>query len=199
VGDVDPGVGQSILCHRDGASRYTSTQQTTRWGEAPAADFGLYAVTTRHPRALFSQTEVAGVKDGVYRLQVVSRAVTLIVLPEVASAPRNALWDLFSFQADKVQQGARTYRWRQPDHVPVLNEIYHRYRELGIAMPYTFEDFRHDLALELVQELPPEERLRGLPSEERLRGLSPEDILGGLDDAERARLKELLERKEPRH
>jgi hypothetical protein len=194
--------------------------------EAPAADFGLYAVTTRYPRTLFSQTEVVAVKDGVYRLQVVSRAVTLIVLPEVASAPRNALWDLFSFQADKVQQGARTYRWRQPDHVPVLNEIYHRYRELGIAMPYTFEDFRHDLALELVQELPPEERLRGLPveerlrglpveerlrglpveerlrglpSEERLRGLSPEDILGGLDDAERARLKELLERKEQRH
>ncbi|WP_295453846.1 hypothetical protein [uncultured Thiodictyon sp.] len=101
--------------------------------------------------------------------------------------------------------------------MPVLNEIYHRYRELGIAMPYTFEDFRHDLALELVQELPPEERLRGLapaerlrglpveerlrglPSQERLRGLSPEDILGGLDDAERARLKELLERKEQRH
>jgi hypothetical protein len=73
-------------------------------------------------------------------------------------------------------------------------------------MPYTFEDFRYDLALELVQELPPEERLRGLPVEERLRGLpveerlrglSPEDILEGLDDAERAWLKELLERKEP--
>ena len=47
-------------------------------------------------------------------------------------------------------------------------------------MPYTFEDFRHDLALELLQELPPEVRLRGLPIEDPLRGL---------DDTERARLK----------
>ena len=155
--------------------------------DAPPADFGLYAVTTRRPRALFSQTDVDLVKDGVYRLQVVSRAVTLIVLREVEPTPRNALWDLFSFQAEKVQQGAKAYRWRQPDHVPVLNEIYHRYRELGIAMPYTFDDFRRDLALELLQEL---------PTEERLRGMSPEEILRGLDDAERARLKELLERKE---
>ncbi|WP_295427508.1 hypothetical protein [uncultured Thiodictyon sp.] len=51
-------------------------------------------------------------------------------------------------------------------------------------MPYTFEDFRRDLALELVQELPPEDRLRGLAIEERLRGL---------DDAGRALLKELLD------
>lgn len=185
--------------------------------DAPAADFGLYAVTTRHPRGLFSQTEVATVKDGVYRLQVVSRAVTLIVLPEVASAPRNALWDLFSFQAKRVQHGATTYRWRQPDHVPLINEIYQRYRELGIAMSYTFDDFHRDRAVELLKRMPPEERLRGLateeilrvlpteerlrglPTEERLRGLSAEDILGGLDDAERARLKALLERNEPRH
>ena len=149
------------------------------------------------------------------RLPVVSRTVNIIVLHEVEPAPRNALWDLFSFEAEKVRQGAKAYRWRQPDHVPILNEIYHRYRKVGIDMPYTFEDFRRDLALELVQELPPEERMRGLPSEERMRGLpiedrlrgvpseelmrgiSIEDRLRGLDDAERARLKELLDAQEP--
>ncbi|AUB79780.1 hypothetical protein [Candidatus Thiodictyon syntrophicum] len=70
---------------------------------APPADFWLYAVTTRRPRGLFGQTEVVAVKEGVYRLPVVSRSVSII--------------------------------------------------------------------LELVQELPPEDRLRGLPIEELLRGL----------------------------
>ncbi|WP_295427511.1 hypothetical protein [uncultured Thiodictyon sp.] len=56
-------------------------------------------------------------------MPVVNRSVSIIVLREVEPAPRNALWDLFSFEAAKVQQGAKTYRWRQPDHVPILNEI----------------------------------------------------------------------------
>jgi hypothetical protein len=59
-------------------------------------------------------------------------------------------------------------------------------------MPYTFADFRHDLALELLEELPPEERLRGLPPEELARRLSPEDRLLGLNAEELARLRELL-------
>jgi hypothetical protein len=133
------------------------------------------------------QTPLIEVKPGVYRLQVVERTITVIVPREVEASPRNALWELFSFEAEKVVQGARDYRWRQPDHASVLHEIYHRYRELGVTMSYTFEDFRHDLARELLQKLPPEERLKGLPPEEILKGLSDEGI---------ARLKALLERRE---
>ena len=43
-------------------------------------------------------------------------------------------------------------------------------------MSYTFENFRQDLARELVLELPVEERLRGLPAEERLHGLSDAEL-----------------------
>jgi hypothetical protein len=164
--------------------------------------FGLFAVTTRHPLALLRQIDAVAVKPGVYRFRVLSHLLTLIVLRDVEPAPRNALWELFSFQAEKIIQGAKDYHWRQRDHVPILDQIYHRYRELGIDMPYTFDDFRHDLALELLKELPPEERLRGLPpEEERLRGLppeelarrlSPEDRLLGLNAEELARLRELL-------
>jgi len=89
---------------------------------------------------------------------------------------RNAIWASFSFEVDRVARGARDYVWRQADHVSILQELYHRYQEVGIAMSYTFENFQKDLARRLVSELPPEERLRGLPPEERLRGLSEEEL-----------------------
>ena len=61
--------------------------------------FGLYAVTTRRPRALAQQVALEAVKCGVYRLPVVGRTVTLICLREVEPCPRNALWEIFSFEA----------------------------------------------------------------------------------------------------
>jgi hypothetical protein len=179
----------------------------------PTARFGLYAVTTRRPRALAQQATLEPVKPGVYRLPVVGQSVTLIVLREVETCPRNALWALFSFEAARVARGAESYRWRQDDHLPILETIYQRYRETGIPMSYTFQDFRHDVALEmldrltpeerlrglppeeLARRLPPEERLRGVPPEERLRGVPPEERLRGLSDAELDRLEALLARR----
>ena len=123
------------------------------------------------------------------------QTITVIVLKDVAQATRNALWALFSFEAERVAQGAQDYVWRQTDHLPILQELYHRYQQLGIAMAYTFENFRQDLARELVVELPPEERLRGLPPEERLRGLPPEERLRGLSEAELQQLQQWLQGK----
>ncbi len=159
----------------------------------PASAFGLYGVATRRPESLMGEVDLHLVKAGVYTLRAFSQPMTIIVLKEVEIAARNALWELFSFEADKVAQGARDYQWRQADHVPILQELYYRYRQWGIAMPYTFEDFRRDLAKELLKELPPEERLRGLPPEERLRGLPPEERLCGLSEEELVRMQSLLE------
>jgi hypothetical protein len=153
---------------------------------APAA-FGLYAVSTRHPRALFQRVTATPVKPGVYRLAAIGRTVTVIVPREVERAPRNALWELFSAEAERIAEGARHFRWQAADHLPILNELYQRYRDAGLHMSYTIEDFRRDVALEMLPELPPEERLRGLPPEERLRGLPPEERLRGLPPEERLR------------
>jgi hypothetical protein len=184
--------------------------------QVPAEDFGLFAVSTRHPRELFRQVAAERVKDGVYRLRALSRELTLIVPREVDPHPRNALWALFSFEAGRIRQGAQAYHWRQPDHVPVLHDIFHRYQELGIPMSYTFDDFRRDLVREVLPHIPPEEvlrqydtkevlgryapeqRLSGLAPEERLSGLQPEDILDGLDDVTVARLQALLEQRRRR-
>jgi hypothetical protein len=170
----------------------------------PVARFGLYAVTTRRPRALAEQVTLEPVKPGVYRLSVVGRTITLIVLREVEPCPRNALWEIFSFEATKVAAGADAYRWRQDDSVPILDMIYERYREVGIPMSYTINDFRRDYAREILKKMPlekrleglsPEDRLRGLPPEELARSLRPEERLLGLSDEDADRLKELLERR----
>ena len=161
----------------------------------PVTAFGLYAVATRHPSALLREVESQRVKSGVYTVRALRQSITVIVLKDVAQATRNALWALFSFKADRVAQGAQDYVWRQADHLPILQELYHRYQQLGMAMAYTFENFRQDLARELVVELPPEERLRGLPPEERLRGLPPEERLRGLSEAELQQLQQWLQGK----
>ncbi len=130
--------------------------------KTPARDFGLYAVATRRPEALMREVDLQRVQEGVHTVRALSRPITVIVLKDVATATRNALWALFSFEADRVTQGAWDYVWRQHDHVSILQELYHRYQQEGIAMSYIFEDFQRDLARRLVLELPPEERLRGV-------------------------------------
>ena len=153
----------------------------------PVDQFGLYAVATRHPVALWREVERQPVKAGVYTVRALRQPITVIVLKEIAPATRNALWALFSFEAGRVAQGAQDYVWRQPDHLPILQELYHCYQQVGVAMSYTFENFRQDLARELVLELPVEERLRGLPPEELLRRVPPEERLRGLPPEERLR------------
>jgi hypothetical protein len=144
--------------------------------KTPATDFGLYAVATRHPTALMSEVKLQPVKAGIYTLKPLSQPITVIVLKEIAPVTRNALWALFSFEEERVAQGAQEYVWRQPDHASVLSELYHLYQQQGIAMSYTYEDFYRDLARKMLVQLPPEERLRGLPPEERLRGLSEAEL-----------------------
>jgi len=88
----------------------------------------------RSPRAV--PASWLGKYPGVYRLPVVGRTVTLIILRAVEPCPRNALWEIFSFEAAKVFAGADTYRWRRDDYVPILEQICQRYREVAIPMAY---------------------------------------------------------------
>lgn len=151
--------------------------------QARDEDFALFAVATRQPRALLERLPATPLKPGVQRLAGIGRPVTLIVPRQVERAPRNALWELFSAETERVRDGARHYRWRTNDHLPILSTLYASYQQAGLSMSYTIDDFRRDLALEMLPQLTAEERLRGLPPEERLRGLS---------DEERARLRKLL-------
>ena len=163
--------------------------------DEPDGAFALYAVATRRPEALMRQADLIPVKAGVYRLAVLTRQITVIVLKEVANSSRNALWELFSFQPEKVTRGVKDYRWRDQDHQPILEEIYDRYQQIGIAMSYSFDEFRYDLAKRLVHEYPLDDLLEDFSPEERLRGLPPEERLQGLTEEEIEELKQILERR----
>jgi hypothetical protein len=172
------------------------------------ASFQLYAVATRHPAKLAAGVQLAATPwPGVFDLHWGTRRIRLIVLGAIAKHPRNAPWELFSAEMDRIRHGVAHYRARTPQTTALLHELYLRYQLELPTMAYTLDDYARDshrfildhLTPEqrraFLQELPPEERLSGLPPEERLRGLSPEDIrklkayldqLGGASDVEDA-------------
>jgi len=151
----------------------------------PVEDFRLYAVTTRWPEKLATEVAFESLKEGVYEVQWGSRRIRIIVLSQVPKIERNAIWQLFSAEAEKVQYGADHYVWRREEYKKLINKLYQYYRVEGIAMPYTWDDFSREYDQELLERLTPEERLKGLPVEERLKGLPVEERLKGLPVEER--------------
>jgi hypothetical protein len=176
-----------------------------------AGDFRLYAVATRFPAKLGADVQLAATPwPGVFDLTWGTRRIRLIVLGAIAKHPRNAPWELFSAEMDRIRHGVAHFRARTPQAAALLHELYLRYQLELPTMAYTLEDFARDShrhALErltpeerrrFVQQLSPEERLRGLPPEERLRGLPPEERVRGLRPEDLRKLKAYLDELEAR-
>jgi hypothetical protein len=137
--------------------------------------------------------------DGVFDLRWGLHDIRLIVLGNIAKHRRNAPWELFSADIERVRHGARHYQGYRPEAERLLYELYLRYKLEIPDMPYTMADFMReslehimddmtdDQRQAFLERMSPEERLRGLPPEERLRGLSAEEL---------RRLKELLRQQE---
>jgi hypothetical protein len=165
-------------------------------------DFGLYAVATRFPSGLVRMHPLRPTAwEGVFELRWGGHQVRLIVLNAIAKHPRNAAWELFASEQDRIRQGLIHYRARHlgPDqggHWALLEHLYLIYQREIPDMAYTMEDFlreTHELVLEdalkrrdpedILKRYAPEERLKGLDAEERLKGLDAEARLKGLDAA----------------
>ena len=85
---------------------------------------------------------------------------------------------MFSAESDKVVFGAARYQWRTPVS-QIINKLFQKYRQEGVGMPYTIEDFQREVKEEVLESLSEEDIdriLKGLKPEDRLRGLKPEDI-----------------------
>jgi hypothetical protein len=165
----------------------------------PVEDFRLYAVSTRQPDKLATEVPLTPLKQGVYEALWGTHRIRIIVLSQVPEIERNALWQLFSGIAEKVQYGFLHYHWHRDDHSTVIEQLYHRYRVEGIAMSYTWDDFYRDFTRENLDKLTAEERLKGLPVEARLKGLPVEARLKGLSTKEiEAYLKKLRTRRRKR-
>ena len=180
----------------------------------PEADFQLYAVATRYPQGLArDQTLKSTAQPGVYDVAWGTLTIRLIVLNVIAQHPRNAAWELFSTQQDRIRHGAAYYRPRRTATWDLLRNLYLVHIFEDPTMAYTMEEyvrearqrFLHELTPEeqeevldrlpperLIKHLPIEERLRGLGPEERLRGLGPEERLRGLGPEELHQLQDYL-------
>jgi hypothetical protein len=91
-----------------------------------------------------------------------------------------------------VQQVHQLHTHREEFAVPT--GVSDEFRKLDENLIAEFVGIWSSMPLDLLNKIPPEERVRGLPPEERVRGLSLEERLAGLSDDEKARLAELAKR-----
>ena len=148
--------------------------------------FGLYAVATRFPNGLVRKHPLQPTAwDGVYDLPWGGHHVRVIVLNAIAEHPRNAPWELFASEQDRIRQGLIHYRARHPSpspgrHWELLERLYLIYQRENPDMAYTMEDFlreTHELVLEdALKRRDPEDILKHYDAEERLKGLDPATI-----------------------
>lgn len=173
----------------------------------PDSDFQLYAVATRHPQELTAGQHLQPTLwPGVYDVRWGAPTVRLIVLNTITEHPRNAAWELFSTQQDRIRHGAAHYQRRRAETWDLLRRLYLTHVLEEPDMAYTMEEFiretreqfLHTLTPEeqqaFLDQLPVEQRLRGLGPEERLRGLEPEERLRGLGPEELHKLQEYLKK-----
>jgi hypothetical protein len=146
--------------------------------------FRLYAVCARSPHNLSGQVPWQRRQAGVYDCRWGTDVVRVVVAGELPREAHNAPLHLFSASPELVGFGGGAYRRHSKDTSELLRQLFERFRGEGLAMSFTMEDFRREIIKEHFPELTPEERrevLQSLPPEERLAGLSAEQIRQYLD------------------
>ncbi len=159
----------------------------------PETAFQLYAVATRDPHGLARQHPLTPTCwPGIFDVAWGTHTIRLIVLNAIDPHPRNAPWELFSVQQDRIRHGAQHYPWRRVGACELLQQLYLMYALEAPNMAYTMEEFIRETHQLILSNMTPEERLRGLEPEERLRGLEPEERLRGLEPEAIEKLKAYL-------
>lgn len=134
-------------------------------------------------------------RPGVYDIEWGTPTIRLIVLNQIDPHPRNAAWELFDTRQDRIRHGAAHYRPRRHETWELLRCLYLAHILEDPTMAYTMEEFVREARQRFLQELTPEERravLDQLPPEEVLKGLTPEERLRGLGPEELSKLEEYL-------
>jgi hypothetical protein len=144
-------------------------------------EFKLYGIATRFPEKLNKHEALEYKSPGVYEIKRGSRKIEILVICEMPREKRAALWQMFNTNPDMIEYGLSEYKWKREDYrKAVLNELIEKYKEEGIKMSYTEQDFFRDVAFDTIQYLTPEERLQGLQADQVLKSFKPEERLKGL-------------------
>lgn len=91
--------------------------------------------------------------------------------------PRNAPWELFASERERLRQGLIHYRARYPHPTPgghwaLLHYLHRLYQREVPDMAYTYEEFLRE-AEEIAIARDPDAILKRFDPEERLKGLDP--------------------------
>ncbi len=143
----------------------------------PREQFRLYGVSTRFPQKLANQVQMEGIQPGVYEVVWGTHPIRVMVLNEIPEGEQNAIWNLFSAVREKVVSAAAHYRQDASNLSLIINDLFENYQLEGLVMPYTMEDYQRDVARRYLDQLPPEERLKGLSIDEILRRFPADEIL----------------------
>lgn len=176
----------------------------------PEDGFRLFAVSVRFPQALSQRVHLEPVQDGVYDLPHYTGAIRVVVIHQLPQVEQNAMLHLFSARQEQVRYGAGHYRPRSEQTSTFLYQLYDRYREEGMPVPFTREEFFREAIANMLRDPEVVERaakepaiidrvaqspevidrvLDAAPVEKRLEGLSVEELLAGLS----AEVREALE------
>ena len=132
----------------------------------PESEFRLFAICARYPRELAAAVPLVSLQPGVYDCRWATDTVRVVVLHQLPQEEHNALLLLFSALPEQVSYAATHYRRRSPETSTLLDQLLQRYREEGVTMAMTMEEFRRYYLRDHLEELTPEERLKGLSREE---------------------------------
>jgi hypothetical protein len=158
----------------------------------PEEQFRLYAICARSPQKLPQQVPWQARQPGVYDCTWGTDTIRVVVAGEMPREVHNAPLHVVSASTELMNFGGKVYQRRSEYTSALLDQLFEAFRGEGYAVSYTLEDFRREYMkehlpeltpqerAEVLQALPPEERLAGLPPEERLAGLPPEERLAGL-------------------
>jgi hypothetical protein len=145
----------------------------------PEDQFRLYAICSRFPQHLDHQARLAQQRQGVYECRRGTDLIRVIVAGQLPRQEHNAALHLFSASLEEVNYGRGHFQQHSDFTSTVLQGLLETYRQEGIHVVYTLEDFHRDYLQEKLLELPPEKRkalFAKLPVESRLEGLSAEEI-----------------------
>ena len=94
-----------------------------RWTTEPVPreQFRLFAVSTRYPQKLAKELgqDFKKLQEGVYQAKRGTNLIRVIVLKEIPKAEHNLIWQLFSSEAEKVEDAPRHYRKKTPKSTPL--------------------------------------------------------------------------------
>ena len=136
-------------------------------------DFRLFAVCARFPYSLSQQVALTSVQEGVYETRLVTMSTRIIVLHQLPCDEQNAMLHLFSAREELLRYGREHYRPHSVETSTLLYKLLKVYKE-DLNMSEKLREFVRQTLDEMVQDMSPEERLKGLTADEIAKALPPE-------------------------